>query len=164
MQEEVDKVLQRAHWDEEAELWALDRLSDTQPSTALLPADSGAAQQQQHKLQQQPFGVMPSSSRPYAVRSTRRPMCAFTKAALASGDMNPRFRWAMLSHVLDAREIVALAAGSCVDRLLKRFRRPLEHASAMHVHTHIDMLLSLLQSFMLLLLLPVVVVLLLLQE
>ena len=90
VQEEVDKVLQRAHWDDESEMWVLERLSDTHPASALFPGSSGGAGGQQRA----PFGVMPSSSRPYAVQGTRRPMSAFTKHALMSGDMNPRFRWA----------------------------------------------------------------------
>lgn len=94
LQEEVFKVLQRAHWDEESEMWVLERLSDTYPASTLFPgsssdADGGGRLSQQQGL---PFGVMPSSSRPYAVQGTRRPMSAFTKAALVSGDMNPRFR------------------------------------------------------------------------
>jgi hypothetical protein len=87
----VDKVLQRAHWDDESEMWVLERLSDTHPASALFPGISDTGSRRQSK-QQLPFGVMPSSSRPYAVPGTRRPMSAFTKAALASGDMNPRFR------------------------------------------------------------------------
>lgn len=87
-QEEVDKVLQRAHLDDESEMWVLERLSDTHPASALFPG-SGDNGSRQHA----PFGVMPSSSRPCAVQGTRRPMSQFTKAALASGDMNPRFRY-----------------------------------------------------------------------
>jgi hypothetical protein len=94
----VFKVLQRAHWDEESEMWVLERLSDTHPASALCPGSSSSSSdaagggRRQSQQQGLPFGVMPSSSRPYAVQGTRRPMSAFTKAALASGDMNPRFR------------------------------------------------------------------------
>lgn len=88
-------MLQRAHWDDESEMWVLQRLSDTHPAAALFPGSSDASSHQQA-----PFGVMPSSSRPYAVRGTRRPMSAFTKHALTSGDMNPRFRcaWSDFQH------------------------------------------------------------------
>jgi hypothetical protein len=93
VQEEVDKVLQRAHWDDESEMWVLEHLSDTHPAAPLLAGGGGA----NSGSQQLPYGLMPGSSRPYAVPGLRRPVSAFTKAALMSGDMNPRFRWVFVA-------------------------------------------------------------------
>lgn len=92
VQEEVDKVLQRAHWDDESEMWVLEHLSDTHPAASLMAGGGGSG----GGSQQLPYGLMPGSSRPFAVPGLRRPVSAFTKAALMSGDMNPRFRWVPL--------------------------------------------------------------------
>jgi hypothetical protein len=116
LQEEVDQVLQRAHWDDEAEVWVLERLSDPNPAVAFSGGGCGSyshiaasaagsrgssptskcrgQQQQQQQQQQQGWGagVMPGSCRPIAVPGARRPTSNFTKAAALAGDMNPRFR------------------------------------------------------------------------
>jgi hypothetical protein len=104
LQEEVDQVLQRAHWDDEAEVWVLERLSDPNPAAAFssgsysqtAAASAGSkcrGQQQQQQQQGCGAGVMPGSCRPIAVLGARRPTSNFTKAAALAGDMNPRFRW-----------------------------------------------------------------------
>ncbi len=111
-------MLQRAHWDDEAEVWVLERLSDTNPAAAFCRssssyyADSAASaaagggggggsrqgkrnkglQQQGQQQQSLQGSVMPGSCRPIAVPGARRPTCNFTKAAALSGDMNTRFR------------------------------------------------------------------------
>lgn len=104
-------MLQRAHWDDEAEVWVLERLSDTNPAATFCSApsstfydDSAAAaassgsspspssKSKGQQQRQQCCGVMPGSCRPIAVPGARRPTSNFTKAAALSGDMNPRFR------------------------------------------------------------------------
>mmetsp|Transcript_12810 Transcript_12810/g.33988 ORF Transcript_12810/g.33988 Transcript_12810/m.33988 type:complete len:804 (+) Transcript_12810:279-2690(+) len=66
--EEVQKVMKRAHWDYEREVWVLERLSDM-----------GRRE-------------MPVSKRPVSASGQRRPVSDFAKLANAMGDMNPRFR------------------------------------------------------------------------
>mmetsp|Transcript_30217 Transcript_30217/g.77012 ORF Transcript_30217/g.77012 Transcript_30217/m.77012 type:complete len:779 (-) Transcript_30217:292-2628(-) len=66
--EEVQKVMRRAHWDEEREVWVLERLSDLgKRDTQLL-------------------------KRPVSASGQRRPTSDFAKLANAMGDMNPRFK------------------------------------------------------------------------
>mmetsp|Transcript_17939 Transcript_17939/g.53743 ORF Transcript_17939/g.53743 Transcript_17939/m.53743 type:complete len:766 (-) Transcript_17939:710-3007(-) len=67
--EEVQKVMRRAHWDDEREVWVLERLSDVgkREAAALV-------------------------RRPVSAVGTRRPTSSFAKMANAMGDMNPRFR------------------------------------------------------------------------
>ncbi len=79
--EEVSKVMRRAHWDEEREVWVLERLSD---STTASTSNGGAAAARG-------AGVASGSGR-RGVSSARRPMSGFAKRAAAAGDMNPRFR------------------------------------------------------------------------
>ncbi|GLI58618.1 hypothetical protein VaNZ11_000353 [Volvox africanus] len=68
--EEVQKVMKRAHWDDEREVWVLERLSDIgKRETA-----SG------------------NSRRPVSASGQRRPTSDFAKLANAMGDMNPRFK------------------------------------------------------------------------
>lgn len=108
-------MLQRAHWDDEAEMWVLERLaatSDPRDALSLFRAAAGSSggdeaarssssrRTTQQQQQQGSFGVMQSSGRPYATPGARRPMSAFTKAALLSGDMNPRFRCVCLARWL----------------------------------------------------------------
>jgi hypothetical protein len=62
------QVMRRAHWDEEREVWVLERLSDVGRR------DGGAAK------------------RPMSAAGARRPVTDFAKAVAAAGDMNPRFR------------------------------------------------------------------------
>jgi hypothetical protein len=119
LQEEVDQVLQRARWDDEAEVWVLERLSDPNPAVAFSSSNnysqiaavsagsrggsssSKCRGQQQQQQQQQGWGagVMPGSCRPIAVLGARRPTSNFTKAAALAGDMNPRFRYANLKSM-----------------------------------------------------------------
>nr|AEG74528.1 kinesin-2 motor subunit FLA8 [Dunaliella salina] len=66
--EEVQKVMKRAHWDYEREVWVLERLSDM-----------GRRE-------------MPVSKRPVSASGQKRPVSDFAKLANAMGDMNPRFR------------------------------------------------------------------------
>jgi hypothetical protein len=101
----VDQVLQRAHWDDEAEVWVLERLSDPNPAAAFSGGGSSGSYSQsaaasagsrcrgqQQQQQGCGAGVMPGSCRPIAVLGARRPTSNFTKAAALAGDMNPRFR------------------------------------------------------------------------
>ncbi|GFH06490.1 kinesin-like protein [Haematococcus lacustris] len=66
--EEVGKVNRRAHWDEEREVWVLERLSD------LGKRDSNVLK------------------RPVSAAGHRRPTSDFARLATAMGDMNPRFK------------------------------------------------------------------------
>lgn len=66
--EEVQKVMRRAHWDEEREVWVLERLSD------IGKRDTG------------------NVKRPVSASGQRRPTSDFAKLANAMGDMNPRFK------------------------------------------------------------------------
>lgn len=94
MQEEVDKVLQRAHWEEEAELWVMERLSSSSLATAFSNTGTWSAHDtgSTGKQRQEGCGVMPCSCRPIAVAGAKRPISNMTKAAALSGDMNPRYR------------------------------------------------------------------------
>jgi hypothetical protein len=93
-------VLQRAHWDDEAEVWVLERLSDPNPAAAfssgsysqMAAASAGSKCRGQQQQQGCGAGVMPGSCRPIAVLGARRPTSNFAKAAALAGDMNPRFR------------------------------------------------------------------------
>lgn len=60
--------MRRAHWDEEREVWVLERLSDANKR------DTAAMQ------------------RPVSALGYRRPMSSFARSATLAGDMNPRFR------------------------------------------------------------------------
>mmetsp|Transcript_40494 Transcript_40494/g.89986 ORF Transcript_40494/g.89986 Transcript_40494/m.89986 type:complete len:782 (-) Transcript_40494:415-2760(-) len=66
--EEVQKVMRRAHWDDEREVWVLERLSD---------------------MSRRDTGTM---RRPVSASGQRRPTSDFAKLATAMGDMNPRFK------------------------------------------------------------------------
>jgi hypothetical protein len=85
-------VVQRAQWNQEEEAW---QLASAQQQAAAAPL----------RHQQQPdadSSGQPSTSssstnwgpagRPIATPNSRVPLCALTKAAIAAGDMNPRFR------------------------------------------------------------------------
>jgi hypothetical protein len=63
------QVMRRAHWDEEREVWVLERLSDVGRR------DGGSG-----------------FKRPVSAAGARRPVTDFAKAVAAAGDMNPRFR------------------------------------------------------------------------
>lgn len=63
--------MKRAHWDDEREVWVLERLSDI-----------GRRESQ--------AGVGPR--RPVSAAGQRRPTSDFAKLANAMGDMNPRFK------------------------------------------------------------------------
>eukprot|EP00201_Polytomella_parva_P015707 CAMPEP_0175058252 /NCGR_PEP_ID=MMETSP0052_2-20121109/11744_1 /TAXON_ID=51329 ORGANISM="Polytomella parva, Strain SAG 63-3" /NCGR_SAMPLE_ID=MMETSP0052_2 /ASSEMBLY_ACC=CAM_ASM_000194 /LENGTH=731 /DNA_ID=CAMNT_0016323611 /DNA_START=71 /DNA_END=2263 /DNA_ORIENTATION=+ len=69
--EEVQKVMKRAHWDEDREVWVLERLSDVGRRDVAVPG---------------------SSRRPVSASGQRRPTSDFAKMASAMGDMNPRFK------------------------------------------------------------------------
>jgi hypothetical protein len=60
------QVMRRAHWDEEREVWVLERLSD---------------------VGRRDGGVL---KRPVSAAGQRRPISDYAKAATAAGDMNPR--------------------------------------------------------------------------
>lgn len=101
MQEEVDKVLQRAHWDEEGELWVLERLGDVNPAASFSNSGSGyydgpSGSARGNKGSSKPLqgicGVTAGSCRPIAVLGAKWPTSNFTKQAAISGDMNPRYR------------------------------------------------------------------------
>lgn len=64
----VVQVMKRAHWDEEREVWVLERLSDVNKRDAA------------------------TLKRPMSGSNMRRPTSEFAKMATAMGDMNPRFR------------------------------------------------------------------------
>ncbi|PNH06269.1 Kinesin-II subunit [Tetrabaena socialis] len=68
--EEVQKVMKRAHWDDEREVWVLERLSD------IGKRETASGQ----------------SRRPVSASGQRRPTSDFAKLANAMGDMNPRFK------------------------------------------------------------------------
>ncbi|KAG1658518.1 hypothetical protein FOA52_009861 [Chlamydomonas sp. UWO 241] len=68
--EEVQKVMRRAHWDDEREVWVLERLSDVGKREA----------------------AATEKRRPVSAAGSRRPTSSFAKIANAMGDMNPRFR------------------------------------------------------------------------
>ncbi|MEW5311561.1 MAG: hypothetical protein WDW38_003270 [Sanguina aurantia] len=68
--EEVQKVMKRAHWDDEREVWVLERLSD------LGKREVAAG----------------NVKRPVSASGQRRPTSEFSKLASAMGDMNPRFK------------------------------------------------------------------------
>ncbi|EFJ51094.1 kinesin-like protein [Volvox carteri f. nagariensis] len=68
--EEVQKVMKRAHWDDEREVWVLERLSD------IGKRETAAG----------------NSRRPVSASGQRRPTSDFAKLANAMGDMNPRFK------------------------------------------------------------------------
>ena len=61
-------MMRRAHWDDEREVWVLERLSD------IGKRDAGALK------------------RPVSASGTRRPTSDFARLASAMGDMNPRFK------------------------------------------------------------------------
>ena len=63
------QVMRRAHWDDEREVWVLERLSDVGRVDA--PG---------------------SGRRPVSAAGHRRPTSSFAKIANAMGDMNPRFK------------------------------------------------------------------------
>jgi kinesin family member 3B len=65
------QVMRRAHWDEEREVWVLERLADVGRR------DVGGAG----------AGVL---KRPVSAAGQRRPTSDFAKLANAMGDMNPR--------------------------------------------------------------------------
>jgi hypothetical protein len=73
-------VLRRARWDEDSESWILEKLADQQQHAA---ADQSAAA---------PGDGSPWGRRPVAAPGARRPVSALARAAVAAGDMNPRFR------------------------------------------------------------------------
>jgi len=58
--------MRRAHWDDEREVWVLERLSDMNKRD------------------------LPVSKRPVSASGQRRPVSDFAKLASAMGDMNPR--------------------------------------------------------------------------
>jgi kinesin family protein 3/17 len=60
------QVMRRAHWDEEREVWVLERLAD---------------------VGKRDVGTL---KRPVSAAGQRRPMSDFAKLANAMGDMNPR--------------------------------------------------------------------------
>ncbi|KAG2498997.1 hypothetical protein HYH03_003183 [Edaphochlamys debaryana] len=68
--EEVQKVMKRAHWDDEREVWVLERLSDIGKRETATGANR----------------------RPVSASGQRRPTSDFAKMANAMGDMNPRFK------------------------------------------------------------------------
>jgi len=65
--EETHKVMRRAAWDEERDLWVLERLQAAATEA-------------------------PAAKRPVSASGLRRPTTDFTKVATAMGDLNPRFR------------------------------------------------------------------------
>lgn len=117
MQEEVNKVLARAHWEAETETWTLARLPPTDP-TRPMPLDPLLPQPLSTAELQQRFncGIMPASGRPFTTPGARRPMCSLTKAALLAGDMNPRFRCGVSGRVQGCR----LPCLLCAVRRLER--------------------------------------------
>lgn len=64
------RVMRRAHWDGEREVWVLERLSDVGKREAAAVVNR----------------------RPVSAAGVRRPTSSFAKIANAMGDMNPRFR------------------------------------------------------------------------
>lgn len=62
--------MKRAHWDEEREVWVLERLSDVGRRDVAVGA----------------------IKRPVSAAGQRRPTSDFAKLATAMGDMNPRFK------------------------------------------------------------------------
>jgi hypothetical protein len=98
-QDEVQKVLRRAHWDDESEAWVLERLADglgdvpEGPPGARTPwngSSGGAAAA--GCVAGRPGDGQPWGPRPVATPGARRPVSALARAAAAAGDMNPRFR------------------------------------------------------------------------
>jgi kinesin family protein 3/17 len=67
---ETLQVMRRAHWDDEREVWVLERLSDV------------------GKREVAVSGI----KRPVSASGQRRPTSDFAKVANAMGDMNPRFK------------------------------------------------------------------------
>jgi kinesin family member 3B len=63
-------VMKRAHWDDEREVWVLERLSDVGKRESATGA----------------------TRRPVSASGQRRPTSDFAKLASAMGDMNPRFK------------------------------------------------------------------------
>lgn len=68
------QVMRRAHWDDEREVWVLERLSD------MGKRDSNVLK------------------RPVSASGQRRPTSDFAKLATAMGDMNPRCVWWPAKH------------------------------------------------------------------
>lgn len=100
-QEEVQKVMKRAAWDNETETWRLERLGGDS-------TESG--------------GDAAKARRPMSASNSRRPTSAFAKAQILQGDLNPRFKSDnILKLVLDMPERttfdydeeVRRLAGSC---------------------------------------------------
>lgn len=88
-QEEVDKALARARWDEEGDDWVLDPPQSMAPP----PLEHGSRSSGGRGGAAAP-NVQGGSTRLIAVPGAKRPTCAFTSAAVIAGDMNPRFRQA----------------------------------------------------------------------
>jgi hypothetical protein len=86
-QEEVQKVLRRAQWDEDSESWVLERLGDDAPGAPPDAPDAPPSAAAAAPGDGRPFG-----RRPVAAASAARPVSALARAAAAGGDMNPRFR------------------------------------------------------------------------
>jgi hypothetical protein len=178
LQEEVDQVLQRAHWDDEAEVWVLERLSDPNPAAAAAfsgggssssysqPASASAGsrgaglssksrgqQQQQQQQQGCGAGVMPGSCRPIAVLGARRPTSNFTKAAALAGDMNPRFRCERCVDTIVATLLWPVSIRSKCDTLRMPGARRLAPVAAVATHLATMITLWQLQQYILVLLL-----------
>lgn len=64
----LQQVIRRANWDEEGEVWVLERLSDINKRDSNL------------------------MKRPISASGLRRPMSEYAKLATAAGDLNPRFK------------------------------------------------------------------------
>lgn len=75
------QVIRRAHWDDEGEVWVLERLSDiTKRDNSLM-------------------------RRPVSAAGARRPVSEYARLATAAGDLNPRFKGEnILSLELDLPE------------------------------------------------------------
>ena len=89
-QEAVQKVVRRASWDEDSDSWVLGRgpAADQGGGVAGAAAAGGAG----GGAAAAPGDGSPWGPRPVAAPGARRPVSAFARAALACGDMNPRFR------------------------------------------------------------------------
>ncbi|GMH45965.1 hypothetical protein BSKO_13929 [Bryopsis sp. KO-2023] len=74
--EEVAKVMRRARWEEEREIWVLERSADS------LSKDKN----------ENAGGNQGGMKRPMSAAGQRRPISAFAKMVMAIGEMNPRFK------------------------------------------------------------------------
>lgn len=87
-------MLRRAHWDDQSESWVLERLAEQQPDEDAAAAAAGVSGRSSDSDHGPPPGAgRPWGRRPVAWPGAKRPVSAMARAALARGDMNPRFRW-----------------------------------------------------------------------